>query len=113
MKYATDENGNYVEVQSIGWDAEITVLSQAWDEVNEQAKEALEKVKAGQWSTLAYHSTKCMMNEAMLSEYMDMSKAKVKEHLYNPAAFAALPAATKEKYAEVLNIDLNELLRAE
>ena len=29
LKYALDEEGNYVEVQSVGWEPETVVLNQA------------------------------------------------------------------------------------
>jgi hypothetical protein len=54
-----------------------------------------------------------MMDENLLAEYMGYSKSKVKDHLYNPKTFAALSEEVKLRYAEVLNISLDELLMAD
>lgn len=109
LKYALDEEGNYVEVQSVGWEPETVVLNQAWEAVNEQADLAKQKVKAGEWSPLAYHAYKAMMDEAMLAEYMGFSKAKVKEHMFSPKSFESLSSAVILQYSEVLNLPVEKL----
>lgn len=113
LKYALDEEGNYVEVQSVGWEPETVVLNQAWDEVNEQVELAKRNIASGLWSTLSYHAFKAMMDEGLLADYMGFSKSKVKEHLYSPKAFQALDSETLQKYSQVLNIPVEQLKKAE
>ncbi|MBX7183085.1 MAG: hypothetical protein K1X82_13315 [Bacteroidia bacterium] len=113
LKYALDEEGNYVEVQSVGWEPETVVLNQAWDEVNEQVELARKNVIAGIWSPLSYHAYKAMMDETLLSDYMGISKARVKEHLFSPKAFQELGKATLQQYSEVLNIPLEQLQKVD
>ena len=109
LKYALDEDGNYVEVQSVGWEPETVVLNQAWEEVNQQAEIAKQKVLSGEWSPLAYHATKAMMDETMLAEYMGISKAKVREHMFQAKAFETLQKEVLLRYSEVLNLPVEML----
>jgi hypothetical protein len=109
LKYALDEDGNYVEVQSVGWEPETVVLNQAWEEVNQQAEIAKQKVLSGEWSPLAYHATKAMMDETMLAEYMGISKAKVREHMFQAKAFETLQKEALFRYSEVLNLPIEKL----
>lgn len=112
VKYAVDENGNYGTVGSVGWEPENTVLNQAWDEINKKVAEAKEKVEAGEWSPLAYHMEKNIMDVAMLAQYMDISKRNVSKHL-EPAGFNELDGKTLARYAEVFDISVEELKKTE
>jgi hypothetical protein len=113
LKYAIDEDGNYVEVQSIGWEPETIVLNQAWEEINEQASFARQKVEADEWSPLAFHATMAMMDDTMLAEYMGISKQKVREHMHQPKVFKSLSMDTLLLYAEVLNVPIEKLIKIE
>ena len=91
---------------------ENVVLNQAWDEINKKVEETKKKIEEGELSPLAYHMEKNIMDEGMLSQYMDISKRKVAKHL-EPSGFSSLDAKTLEKYAEVFDISVEELKKTE
>ncbi|MEX2589948.1 MAG: hypothetical protein WD334_07060, partial [Chitinophagales bacterium] len=109
VKYALDDNGNYVKVNSVGWEPENVALEQAWDEIGARVKEAHDAVKAGEKSPLYYYMIKNLMDPGLLSDYMGIAKWRVKRHL-KPKVFAGLKASTHEKYARIFNISVKELL---
>jgi len=106
--YAVDENGNYVTVQSEGWDAKNTTLDQAWDFVQGQITEAEKKVLAGDQSNLAYWMAVNMMELKLLSDYSGFSKRTIKKHL-RPKVFENLNTAVLEKYAYIFKISVDQL----
>ncbi len=112
VKYAVDDKGNYGTVGSVGWEPENTVLNQAWDEINEKVAQTAAKVNAGELSPLAYHMEKNLMDVGMLSQHVDLSKRNVDRHL-TPEGFAALDEKTLSRYAEVFDITVDRLHKAE
>jgi hypothetical protein len=108
--YAVDEKGEYVRVLSTGWEPKNTALLQAWEQIDEQAKEAYQLVRAGRVSPLVFFIAKCMFDVKLLSEYTNIPKRKIKKHL-DPAQFRRLDRATLEKYADAFNIAPAELVR--
>lgn len=108
VKYAVDESGNYDTIGSVGWEPENTALNQAWDKINEQVEATRQKVEAGELSPLAFHMEKKLMDPVMLGQYMSCSKRKIMKHL-QPKGFNKLDEATLAKYAEVLEISIEEL----
>ena len=107
--YAVDENGNYVQVLSTGWEPKNTALIQAWEQVDEQAKEAAGLVREGKASPLAIFMAKCMFDVKLLSDYTAIPKRKIKSHL-TPEGFRGLDGPTLGKYAEAFSITVDELL---
>ena len=107
--YAVDEKGDYVQVLSSGWEPKNTALIQAWEQIDEEAKEALAQIKAGHASPLAFYMARCMFDIKLLSAYTAIPKRKIKAHL-NPENFRKLDAATLEKYAEAFSISKEELI---
>ena len=69
LYYATDEKGHYVKVNSIGWEPETVAMQQAWDVVNDEARDALERVLAGKASPLLYFLKKNIMTPALVASY--------------------------------------------
>lgn len=108
VKYAVDEEGNYGTVGSVGWEPENTVLNQAWDQIDQQVEATRQKVKTGELSPLAYHMEKKLMDPAMLAQYLSISKRAVRRHL-RPKGFAKLDQATLQRYADTLEISVEEL----
>lgn len=108
VKYAVNENGEYVKVPSVGWEPENVALEQAWDVVHENVADARKKVVAGESSTLAYHMEVNMMDAALLAQHMGLHARVVKKHLV-PAEFAALDNALLQRYADALMITVEEL----
>lgn len=112
VKYAVDDDGNYGTVGSVGWEPENTVLNQAWEEINKKVEQTKKEIEAGKLSPLAYHMEKNIMDVGMLSQYMDISKRKVSQHL-EPKGFNELDDKTLKQYAEVFDISVEELKTVE
>ncbi len=108
VKYAVNENGDYVVVPSVGWEPENVALEQAWDVVHEHVAVARNKVLMGEYSTLAYHMEVNMMDPALLSKHVGIPARVVKKHLH-PADFEALDNATLQRYADALLLSVDEL----
>jgi len=106
--YALDEQGRYVVVGSIGWEVEKVVNSQANDEVRQAIVTALDGIRAGKLSPLAYHMARRQMDTAMLSAYSGIARLRIRWHL-RPGPFARLPAALLRRYAEALHLSADEL----
>ncbi len=107
--YAVDENGNYVKVHSTGWEPKNAALLQAWEQINDQLKEACDLVKSGKASPLAVFMAKSMFDLKLLSEYTHIPKRKIKEHL-EPRNFRNLDEMTLKTYAEAFSITVDELV---
>jgi heterodisulfide reductase subunit C len=106
--YAVDDNGNYVTVLSTGWTPKNAALKQAWADVNDKIEETKQNVLTGKLSPLAYYMEKNIMNLKLLSQYAGIPKWKVKRHL-KPGVFQKLADETLGKYAQALDITIDEL----
>lgn len=106
--YATDENGNYTQVLSVGWNPKNEAMKQAWEQINSKVEKARQKVLLGKLSPLAYHMEKRLMNITLLSQYTGFSRWTVRRH-FKPLKFKKLSSADLEKYAEALNISIEIL----
>jgi hypothetical protein len=65
-------------------------------------------VLAGKKSPLAYHMEKQLFDTGLLASYAGFSRMTVRKHL-QPGVFARLDDRTLGRYAEVLNISIEEL----
>lgn len=108
LMYATDKDGKYTGVNSVGWEAENLVLKQAWENIDDSLLEAEKKVRSGALSPIAYYMQKNLMDLALLARYVGKWQWQVKRH-FKPAIFNSLSAADLEKYAKVFNITTDEL----
>lgn len=108
LMYATDKDGQYTGVGSVGWDAENIATRQAWDEVEEELNETEASVKAGKLSPIAYFMKKTLMDEGLLASYMGKWKWTVRRHM-KPKVFAELNDKTLAAYAQVFNITVASL----
>jgi len=108
LYYVLDENGNYVQALSQGWDPKTTVLQQAWDHINEHVEDAKQQVLAGKYSPLYYHMEKAQMDLKLVAEYTGFTKAKIKEHM-TPEGFKRLGEDEVAKYVETFNIPAGTL----
>lgn len=108
LVYATKDDGSYTNVNSEGWEVENMATRQAWDAVEEELKEVVQQVKAGQLSPVAYYMHKCLMELPILAKYAGKWQWQVKRH-FKPAIFASLDAKMLERYASVFNISVEEL----
>lgn len=108
VNYAVDSDGKYNVVMSDGWEPKNDALDMAWEEINEQSEEVLERIRKGETSPLEYHMVKGLMSVDLLSDYTPFSKRKIRKHL-KPENFAKLDTETLSIYAEALRITVDDL----
>jgi hypothetical protein len=106
--YATDDNGDYTQVQSVGWDPKNEAIKRAWEQVNAKAEKVRQKVIQGKLSPLAFHMESKMMKVGLLSQYSGFSRLRVCRHM-KPSGFEKLNKDELVIYAEALNISVDEL----
>jgi hypothetical protein len=109
IQYAVDENGKYVKTFSKGWEPKNIVNELAWDDIHDNMKLANEEIQAGKASPIMFFMAKCQMNVALLAEYVELSKWRVKRHL-KPRGFKKLNQDQLATYAKVLGVSVDELL---
>jgi len=108
LLYATDKDGHYTGIPSVGWEAENIATQGAWDEVTETLRETEAAVKAGKLSPIAYFMQKSLMDETLLAKYVGKWKWTVKRHM-KPSIFSKLSDNVLTQYAAVFNITIDEL----
>jgi hypothetical protein len=106
--YAVDEQGNYVLAGSAGWTPKNIANGQAWDLIDNAATTALQKVRRGQASPLAYHMARHQMRVGLLAKYAGVARLRVWLHL-KPGPFRRLAPALLRRYADVFDISIREL----
>lgn len=106
--YATDASGKYTTQLSNGWDVKSTALDTAWDAVEERIATAKQKVISKEASPLLYFMEKGLMDVQILAGYTGFWQWQVKRHL-KPDVFAGLSEKKLQKYAEVFNVNVDEL----
>jgi hypothetical protein len=109
--YALDENGKYTLTPSAGWEPTNLANRQAWELLEQEIAEIIEKVKEDELSPLAYHMARNLMDVKMLSLYAGLSRWRVKRHL-KPRVFRRLNPAILERYAKVFKINVEQLMEA-
>jgi hypothetical protein len=110
LYYAIDENGNYTQVSSVGWQPKNDALTLTWDSILEEADNIRNQVLAGTKSPLAYHMEKNLMTIPLLASYSGIPKKTIKAHM-KPEEFAKATRETLNLYAKTLNISTEELLK--
>jgi hypothetical protein len=106
--YAVDDQGNYVLTGSAGWHPKNIANGQAWELIDEAALTALQRVRRGQASPLAYHMASHQMGVGLLAKYAGVGRLKVWLHL-KPGPFSRLAPEALQRYAEVFDISVQEL----
>ena len=107
--YALDENGNYVQVLSAGWEPKNEAMKLAWDVIHEQVEEARKAVLQGKFSPIYFFMIKNMMDVKLLADYMELPKRKVKKHL-KPSHFSTIEHELLIRYAELFNVEVKQLV---
>ena len=108
--YAQDEKGRYVVVPSKGWEVEQIVNAQAREVIGRLVEEARKEVIAGKASPLKYHMVRNQMDVSLLAATAGVWKWQVKRHL-KPDHFARLGKDKLEKYAIILKVSVEELMK--
>ncbi|GHV53553.1 hypothetical protein FACS1894181_17400 [Bacteroidia bacterium] len=106
--YAVDADGNYGQVQSVGWEAKNEALSLTWESISEEAEAVRREVLEGKKSPLAYHMEMHLFDVALLASYSGIPKKTIRKH-QQPEEFSRLDEAALEKYAATLGITVEEL----
>lgn len=107
--YVKNEQGQYETALSTGWDVKIDALNSAWDEVNRRIEEARIEVFEGRKSPVYYFMEKRLMEPNILAAYTDFWSFTVKRH-FKPSVFKKLSRTKLDKYAEVFEISVDELI---
>ncbi len=108
LKYATNEDGSYVQVQTVGWEPENLALSQAWEDIHERLEIIAQDIAAGKSSPILYFMEKCLMEPPMLAKHMGIGTWRVKRH-FKAKGFAKLSQKRLEKYAYVFEVPVEHL----
>jgi len=110
--YVVDPDGHYTRALSKGWAPKNEAIKLAWNLIYEHAEETRRQVLEGTLSPIAFYMEINVMDVSILSNYMELSKRKVRKHLLMKG-FKKLRPEMLSRYAEVLNITPGELVDAD
>ena len=105
-------DGRYEAGTSSGWQDEAYATEMAVAELDEQTRAAREAVARGEYSPLYYHMFRFRHDEVGLAMAAGVWKWQLRRHL-RPEIFAKLPDKTLQKYADALQISIDELKRTD
>lgn len=108
ITYAVDADGRYVLTPSAGWDAANLANLQAWQAIAEAIDAALQRVRAGEASPLAFHMACHQMDVALLAAYAGVASWRVRRHL-KPRHYRKLSADLRSRYARVFHLPVEQL----
>lgn len=108
VQYAVDENGNYTQVKSYGWQPKNDALIQAVNVLDEQIEDARQQVLSGEKSPLYFWMHLKQMDFSILKEYTGIKIFRIKKHC-KPERFKALSTYILQKYADSFNISLEQI----
>lgn len=109
--YAVGGDGEYKRVASDGWKVEEIVTSQAVEEFERLADEALIRAKEGRASILEYHMYNNRMDLSLLSQTTGFFQWTIKRD-FKVDKFAKISHKRAQMYASVMGIEVDELLKA-
>lgn len=107
--YAVDENGDYKQVISVGWDPKNEAIDYAWETIAEECEEIKKEVIAGNASPLAYHIHRMVMTPDILASYSGFSKREIKRWC-KAKHFAKMSPGELQRIADALRIEVNKLV---
>lgn len=106
--YALDSDGRYVLAPSAGWDPANVANLQAWEVIAEEVARAIEAVRSGEASPLAFHMARCQMDVGLLAGYAQLARWRVKRHL-RPAIYRRLKPELRARYARIFGVAAEQL----
>lgn len=106
--YTVNSEGHYELSRTTGWEPETIVLTQALEEINRLAQQALTRVQAGESSPLEYHMYAQRLDIPMLARATGKFQWQIKRH-FKPGNFNKLTLPQLEMYAAVLGISVDQL----
>ncbi len=107
--YAVDENGEYKQVISVGWDPKNDAINYAWQTINEECEEIKKEIIAGKKSPLALHIHRVVMTPEILAGYSGFTKHQIKKWC-KAKHFNKLSESELEILARALNIEVKQLV---
>ena len=110
--YAVDKDGHYTSVLSKGWTPKNDAIKLAWSQIYEHAEETRLRVLDGKLSPIALYMELNIMDLAILANYVELPKWKVRRHL-KMKGFKKLSTEMLSNYARALNITATDLVDIE
>ena len=110
--YVVDKDGHYTSVLSKGWTPKNDAIKLAWNQIYEHAEETRLRVLDGKLSPIALYMELNIMDLAILANYMELPKWKVRRHL-KMKGFKKLNTEMLSNYARALNITATDLVDIE
>jgi len=108
LLYATDAKGEYVGVQSSGWDVETTATDSALDLLAQQQRDAWQQASSGIVSPLAYYMVYRRMDVALLAQTTGLFQWRIRRH-FRPDVYRKLPQRILARYSDALGLDITTL----
>ena len=108
LVYATDACGEYVGVQSTGWEAETIATDSALDLLQQQQTEIWQRAQRGETSALEYYMVYRRMDVALLSQTSGIFQWRIRRH-FKPSVYSRLPDRLLQRYREALGLDVATL----
>jgi hypothetical protein len=107
--YAVDDKGHYEGVQSSGWDVEGFATEMAVQDLEEQLNRMKNAFLAGEVSPIAYYLPLYRFDLMSLAHATGFFQWQIKRHMKKDI-FSTLSTKKRNKYCEVFNISLAELI---
>jgi hypothetical protein len=105
--YAIDRDGQYKSVPSKGWSVEEIVTSQAVEEFERLADEALDRAKSGKASPLEYFMYKNRMDLPLLSQTTGFFKWSIRRD-FKISIFNKMSKKRAKIYSDILGINIKK-----
>jgi len=108
VNYASNENGQLEPTLTSGWDAANTANTLFHESIHKQREAVLQRIHAGECSSLAYHMTDAKMDVDLLCSYTGFSRKNVKRHLLREF-WEKLSDKKRRIYADLFELTIDEL----
>jgi hypothetical protein len=108
VHYAVNDEGRFEKIPSSGWDPGYYAAVNLQEEYRELAEQAKQRVKNNQSSPLEYFMYHASLDLNGLSQFMELSRRKVKKHL-TPEGFDKLGDDILERYAVIMHTDVETI----
>lgn len=106
--YAVNDDGEFVGVKSTGWSVEAQATQTALDQFKNNCADSLQRAHLGKTAILEYYMYSRRMDLSLLSQTTGFFKWRIRRHL-KPPVYAKLSNKVLAKYAQALEIDIDEL----
>lgn len=106
--YALDSKGDFVGVQSSGWEAEADATTIALALLAQQCEDSWRRAQQDETSPLEYYMYYRRMDVALLAQTSGFFKWRIRRH-FKPKIYARLSEKNMLRYAEALELDITTL----